>query len=64
MSRHDESLRLIVIATGGLPVPHGKTFIGAGATAGSVAPDEHVVEASAGLRAGRRSAEALLAVQD
>jgi uncharacterized protein GlcG (DUF336 family) len=46
MPRHEESLCLIVIATGGLPVPHGKTFIGAGAAGSTVDQDEKVVEAT------------------
>jgi uncharacterized protein GlcG (DUF336 family) len=51
MSRRDESLSLIVIATGGLPVPHGTTFIGAGVAGGTGDQDEEGLEA-----AERRSA--------
>jgi uncharacterized protein GlcG (DUF336 family) len=64
MPRRDESLSLIVIATGGLPVLHGKTFIGAGVTGGSGDQDEKVVEPAAGLRPGRRTADGLSGVQD
>jgi len=54
MPRHDESLSLIVIATGGLPVPHGKTFIGAAAAGGAVEQDHNEVEV-----AERRSARGI-----
>lgn len=64
MPRRDESLSLIVIATGGLPVPHGKTYIGAGAAGGTVDQDEKVVEAGGGVRSSRRTADGLLGVQD
>lgn len=63
MPRRDESLSLIVIATGGLPVPHGKTFFGAGATGGTVDQDEKAAEAAAGFRPGRRT-DGLSGVQD
>jgi hypothetical protein len=63
MPRRDESLCLIVIATGGLPVPHGKSFIGAGAAAG-MDHDEKAVEGSAGFRPDRRTADGLSALQD
>jgi uncharacterized protein GlcG (DUF336 family) len=64
MSRPDESLSLIVIATGGLPVHRGTTFIGAGAAGGNVDRDEKVVEAAAALRPGRRTADGLSGLQD
>jgi uncharacterized protein GlcG (DUF336 family) len=64
MPLHDESLSLIVIATGGLPVPHGKTFIGTGATGSTGVQDEKVVEAAAVLRPRRRATDALSGIQD
>jgi uncharacterized protein GlcG (DUF336 family) len=64
MPRRDESLSLIVIATGGLPVPHGKTFIGAGATGGTVDHDEKVVDAATAFRPGRRTPDGFSGVLD
>jgi uncharacterized protein GlcG (DUF336 family) len=64
MPRHDESLNLIVIATGGLPVPHGKTFIGAGATGGTGDQDEKVVDAATAFRPGRRTPDGLSGLPD